>query len=254
MTTTVADAEALVNAVEKNHIHYATALDQRHHPAHLKLRELIINDRIGKITQLRIHYACWLPITWSPDHLCHDNWRVDFSRSGGGATMDLASHGLDLVEFLTGDRISWVNVRLQKRIHHYDVCDDGGVVLIETNSGILASLHLSYACPDALPRRRLEVIGSHGMLQATNTMGQTAGGKLLVTDETGKQHNIPFDDQEITPFRSQLEAFSQVILQRRKPWNSPRRELQTHTLFLESLQQAAAHLNLKPPAGDSTCR
>lgn len=252
MTTTVADAEALITAVEKHGVHYATALDQRHHPAHVKLRHLIEDGCIGKVTQVRIHYACWLPMDWSPDQISRDNWRVDFARSGGGAVIDLASHGIDLIEFLTGDRADWINVRLQKCVHDYAICDDGGVVLVQTRSGVLGSLHLSYACPDALPRRRLEVIGSRGMLQATNTMGQTAGGTLTLIDHEARQSPMAFDDEDVTPFQRQMEAFSAVVLNRREPWNSPRSELRTHTLFLDALQKAAAHL-VSPAAGDTLC-
>lgn len=253
MTTTLADAQALVASVEKNRIHYATALDQRHHPAHIALRDLIQDGRIGKVTQLRIHYACWLPLSWSPDHISRDNWRVDFGRSGGGATIDLASHGMDLVEFLTDDKLDWINVRLQRRVHDYNRCDDGGVVLVQTRSGILASLHLSYACPDALPRRRLEIIGSRGLLQATNTMGQTAGGTLTLVDEQGRRETIPFDNENVTPFHQQITAFGDVVLQRRKAWTSPRGELYTHTLFLNALQEAYTHLATELGSGDTPC-
>jgi predicted dehydrogenase/SAM-dependent methyltransferase len=253
MTTTVAEAKALIAAVENNHIHYATALDQRHHPAHITLRDLIQRGRIGKVTQLRIHYACWLPRTWSPDHISQDNWRVDFGRSGGGATIDLAAHGIDLVEFLTGDQVDWINVRLQRRVHDYDRCDDGGVVLVQTRSGILASLHLSYACPDALPRRRLEIIGSRGLLQATNTMGQTAGGTLALVDEQGRREIISFADEGVTPFHNQIASFGDVLLQRRQAWNSPQKELYTHSLFLNALQEAYIHLASALGRGDTPC-
>lgn len=253
MATSLADARALIAAVEKNHIHYATALDQRHHPAHIALRDLIQNGQIGTVTQLRIHYACWLPLTWSPDAISRDNWRIDFGRSGGGATIDLASHGIDLVEFLTNDLVDWINVRLQRRVHDYDRCDDGGIVLVQTRSGVLASLHLSYACPDALPRRRLEIIGSRGLLQATNTMGQTAGGTLEIVNEHGRRETIRFDDQEVTPFHNQITAFGDVILQRRTAWNSPQRELQTHTLFLNALQEAYTQLFKQLGRGETPC-
>ena len=95
--------------------------------------------------------------------------------------MDLAPHGLDLVDFLLGEPIADLAALTQSRVQDYAV-DDGALLIGRTGCGRLASLHVAYNCPDALPRRRLEVVGTKGMLVAENTMGQTAGGSLLFID------------------------------------------------------------------------
>jgi 1,5-anhydro-D-fructose reductase (1,5-anhydro-D-mannitol-forming) len=96
----VADARALVDACTGAGVLLGTAYDQRWHPAHARLRELV--PELGTVTAVRIVYCCWLPADWSPDGRPHDNWRVDPSRAGGGAAIDLAPHGLDLTGTLLG--------------------------------------------------------------------------------------------------------------------------------------------------------
>ena len=235
MAHDVAGAEAIAAAAAGSRARYATGFDQRHHPGHVSMAASINGGEIGTVTQIRIHYACWLPPGWTPDGRPHDNWRVDRSRSGGGATIDLAPHGVDLVAALTASPVVRIAAMLQNRVHGYeDNLDDGGVVTVQTASGVLASLHVSYACPDELPRRRIEVIGTAGTLTADDTMGQTAGGRVVRRDLAGDNHVVEFD-QSLTPFAAQIAAFVDVLDRRRTPYWDVAAELEQHRMLLGAM-------------------
>ncbi|NJC28160.1 Gfo/Idh/MocA family protein [Neolewinella antarctica] len=194
-------------AAERNQRLLVTAYDQRHHPAHREMRNIIRAGKLGTITQARIDYACWLPKEWSGD-----NWRINRKKAGGGAIIDLAPHGLDLLEWLLEDPIAEVHCFQQSLVQNYSV-DDGGVLSIRFESGTLAAQTVGYNRPETLPRRKLEIIGTQGMLTAENTMGQDAGGQLTFTDaETGTTENIPFD-AKTGPFTHQLTNFLDRIHQ-----------------------------------------
>ena len=211
IAATLADAEAAVSACSRAGVLYGTAFDQRHHPAHRALRAALAAGRIGTITAVRIVYACWLGPDWSSGHDGGDNWRADATKAGGGAMMDLAPHGLDLVEFLVGEPLEHVAAALQRRIHGYPV-DDGAILIGQTRTGVLANLHVAYNCPDLLPRRRLEVTGSAGMIVAENTMGQDAGGTLTLIDgRTGRSEPVPVSNVTDSPFLAQVRAFGQAL-------------------------------------------
>jgi predicted dehydrogenase len=203
MAAGLADAERMADAVRLAGIPYATAFDQRHHPAHVALRELIAAGRLGTVTAIRIVYACWVGPDWAPD-----NWRVDPARAGGGALMDLAPHGLDLVSVLSGEPLSDVVALRQRRVHDYAV-EDGAALCARTEGGVLATLHVAYNHPEHLPRRRLEVAGTGGLAVATDTMGQDPGGTLTVDGEP-----VSFDTAA-SPFTRQLEWFAEAVLGRR---------------------------------------
>ncbi len=124
--------------------------------------------------------------------------------------MDLAPHGLDLCQRLLGEPVEDVHLALQRRVHDYPV-DDGAVLSGRTPSGTLLSLHVAYNTPEALPRRRLEVVGSEGMLVATDTMGQDPGGRVTFVDgRTGAEEDVPFD-REASPFARQAAAFQAAV-------------------------------------------
>ena len=206
---TLAEASAMIAAVERAGALYGTAFDQRHHPAHVALREAIRAGMLGRVTAVRIVYACWLGADWAAGS-GRDNWRVEAGKAGGGALMDLAPHGLDLVDFLLDEPLVRVAALTQTRVQDYAV-DDGATLVGATASGALAQLHVAYNCPEGLPRRRLEVLGTRGQIVAENTMGQDPGGTLTFTEgATGASAPVPFD-AALSPFLAQVRAIAQAL-------------------------------------------
>lgn len=206
IAASIADAEAMGATVAASNALYGTAFDQRHHPAHRAIAEAITDGSIGRPIGVRIVYACWVDPLWTPDGNAHDNWRADPARAGGGAVIDLALHGLDLTERLLAEPVEALAIQLQQRIHDYPV-DDGGMLMGRTASGVLFQSHVAYNCAEVLPRRRLEVLGEHGMIVATDTMGQTPGGTLTRRcARSGEEQPIAFD-AATSPFAAQAAAF-----------------------------------------------
>ncbi|RZK61863.1 MAG: Gfo/Idh/MocA family oxidoreductase [Hymenobacter sp.] len=236
LARTAAEAAGMVAAAEAASTLLATAFDQRFHPAHVRLRELIQAGALGRVTCVRIHYACWTPADWVPDtdQGTYQNWRISAEQAGGGAMIDLAPHGLDLVQTLLDEPLTTVAALTQQRIHDYPV-DDGAVLIGQTASGVLLSQVVAYNCPDQFPRRSLEVIGDHGRALAVNTMGQTPGGSLTLTHPDGTVEEITFDGHA-SPFQRQVEAFAEAV-QSGQPFPfPPARDL--HTMRLLDLAAA----------------
>jgi predicted dehydrogenase len=229
LALTGADAKLMASQAKQSAKHLVCAFDQRHHPAHRAARALIGAGRIGKVTQVRIDYACWVAADFLPD-----NWRIEQDRSGGGAIIDLAPHGLDLFEFLVGDRLVDLTLFDQRRVHAYKV-DDGGVLIGRSQDGVLLSHTVSYNRLETLPRRRLEVIGTAGMLYAENTMGQTPGGSLTLTDREGITSAIAFPYQ--SPFDAQFEAF-RALCQGDEEARDPSEDVRLVSLLEEALEAA----------------
>ena len=255
----VADAEAIGAACTGRLA--GTAFDQRFHPAHRRIAEIVAAGELGTVTAVRIVYACWLPPDWSPygplseqfgsvtprsghptsdvvtDLPRHDNWRVDPARAGGGALVDLAPHGIDLVgALLGGDDLDTLHVLLQRRVHAYPV-DDGAVLAGRTAGGVVFSGHVAFNTPDAMPRRRLEVVGTRAQLVAEDTMGQTAGGRLTRIDADGAATDVAFD-RVTSPFAAQLAAFSAAVAgTERWPWPLER-DLRLHRLLHTAIERS----------------
>jgi predicted dehydrogenase len=235
MATNYKDAVAMVEACRANDVQYATAFDQRFQARHLKLRELVANNALGKITAAKIHYACWLPPEWAAN-----NWRIDREKAGGGAFIDLAPHGIDLLQFLLGEEITDFSCFLQQKVFDYPV-DDGAVAIGRFAHGALATLNVAYNCPENFPRRTLEIIGTKAMAIATNTMGQTSGGNLFLIEANGEQREIFVDaSDDISPFRRQIEVFSLCLLEEKRFPFAPERDLTTMRI-LDKVNKLQGH-------------
>ena len=130
----------------------------------------------------------------------------------GGALMDLAPHGLDLSSYLLNEDLVDIAAIGQARVHRYTV-EDGALLMARSRSGVMVQMHVAYNCPETLPRRRLEVVGTAGQAVATDTMGQTAGGTLDWIDAaTGVTQPIPVPGAERSPFLNQVEGFADAVL------------------------------------------
>lgn len=197
--------ERIAAVTARENVRMATAFDQRHHPAHDIIRRRIAEGDLGTVTAIRVVYCCWVDPDWSRG--TGANWRADQKCAGGGAVLDLAPHGLDLAQFLTGEPVEQLGMVLQRRIHDYPV-EDGGMITGRTKSGVLFSSHTSYNWPEDLPRRRLEIAGTKAMIVASDTMGQDAGGHMTRIDAAdGSSKTLKFDT-DTTPFARQAAAFA----------------------------------------------
>ena len=241
------DAAAIVRAFETAGTPLAVAFDQRFHPAHVRLREMVAAGELGTVTHARVHYACWLPADWSPDgpdsgHPPHDNWRKDPARAGGGAAIDLAPHGLDLLAVLLDSEWAELFALTRTAVQAYSV-DDGAVLCGRLSGGrwcgdVLASLHVGYDTPDALPRRRLELVGTRASAVLENTMGQDPGGTFtLHSAATGEATDVPFD-RAADPFAAQAEAFAACVSSGAPFPHPPAADLRRHELLLNALARS----------------
>ncbi len=184
LATTSADAAAMVAAAKKHGVHLACAFDQRFHPAHAAIHHLIHQKEVlGRVTQARIHYACWISSTWQKADFT-SNWRIDSAVAGGGAAIDLMPHGIDLLAYLLQSEVCDITLKTQRKIHDYTNeaggVEDGAVALVQFANQVLATIHVGYNCPEFIPRRQLEIIGEKGRIFASNTMGQDPGGTVEV--------------------------------------------------------------------------
>ena len=220
LATNVPDLERIRIASRAAPERFQTAFDQRYHPAHARIAQMIARGDLGTVTQMRIHYACWVGDDWGkvPDT---DNWRIDRQRAGGGAGFDLLPHCIDLVQTLLNDPIENSRLLYQHRVHPYATrdhqVDDGALVSARTKSGILVSIHVGYNCPENQPRRSIEISGSEGWLEAVNTMGQDPGGRIHV-EIKGEAEEIVFPVDPLSgPFLRQLDAVSRIWINGREP-------------------------------------
>jgi predicted dehydrogenase len=108
--------------------------NHRHHDSVIHMKQLIDSNEYGKVLWLRGRYGKSV----TKDYF--NQWRAKKELAGGGILMDQGIHMLDLFLFLSGD-FDVVKAEVSNLYWHMDVEDNAFVILKETDTGKVASLH-----------------------------------------------------------------------------------------------------------------
>ena len=188
LATTPADAHSMWAAMEAGGRLGTVPFVYRFHPMVREARELVRSGRVGRVVLAHGSYLQdWLS---TPED---DNWRVD-ARLGGAtrAFGDIGSHWCDLMEFVTGDRITAVSARSatvnESRGSAVVDTEDLVVLQFETAGGVLGSATISQVSPGRKNRLLLEVSGADATLSFDQEeseklwLGRRERSQLLVRD------------------------------------------------------------------------
>jgi predicted dehydrogenase len=187
LATSVADAEALVAAAAGRTA--TVPFVYRFHPLVREARARFASGAAGRVLTVNASYLQdWLLAAGD------DNWRVDAEQGGRSrAFADIGSHLVDLVEFVSGDRVSRLSatkrtVFAERAAHAGITTEDAAAVVIETASGAIGTLLVSQVAPGRKNRLWLEIAGSAESVgfdqeqPETLWVGRRAGSLLVPRD------------------------------------------------------------------------
>ena len=220
LTLTLKQAREAVAACRRHKVFLQEGYMMKFHAAHVKIKQLIDEGRLGKIVYMRAQLSCWYPKMAGA-------WRQDPKLGGGGALIDMATHLYDLLEYFAGPirRIAALTGTLVQDYRS----DDASTTLVEHRSGAHGTIDCFYCIPDEASRTRLEIYGSQGAILTEGTIGQSQAGKVegcFLRGEAGYDaaqnkdvvrqfQKIPFTP--INPYTAECDYFAQCILSGRAP-------------------------------------
>lgn len=133
--------------------HYRRSL-----PLFLKVKELLANNFIGKVNELKIimhKYA-------APKKYYENNWRVNKETAGGGLFYDLAPHQIDLVFYFFGSAISYQG-KVFNTAGLYEV-EDNVKGSIQLQNGIQFKGEWNFAMEQGEEKDEFIIIGDLGVI------------------------------------------------------------------------------------------
>ncbi|MCM8820789.1 MAG: Gfo/Idh/MocA family oxidoreductase [Candidatus Omnitrophica bacterium] len=221
LCTDLKETEEAIKICRNNGVFLQEGYMMKFHGAHIKIKELIEEGKIGKVVYIRAQLSCWYP-------LIKGAWRQDPKKGGGGALIDMATHLYDLVEFLTDEKIKYVSAIVNSQVQKYK-SEDSSTTLLELKSGTQATVDCFFCIPDEASRTRLEIYGSQGSIFTEGTIGQSEGGVVegifgLGTsgydakqskDVARRFRKINF--KKINPYTAECEYFAETILKNKPP-------------------------------------
>jgi 1,5-anhydro-D-fructose reductase (1,5-anhydro-D-mannitol-forming) len=129
MAMNEAEALLMVQTAEQCGRIFGVAYYRRAYPKVLRAKELIAAGVIGRpvLAELTCH-------EWRDEAGSQRRWLIDPAQAGGGPLYDIASHRIDVLNFLFGQPLR-VSGHLSNVVHHYAV-EDNATVMIEYASGV----------------------------------------------------------------------------------------------------------------------
>jgi predicted dehydrogenase len=165
LATTAADALELANLADSSGLTAVVPFVYRFHPMVREARQRVRGGAVGRIFTIQASYL--------QDWLLSENdddWRVDSALGGPSrAFADIGSHLCDLIEFVTGDRISRLNAQTRtvhaNRIRHSGIdTEDVVAILFETDGGAVGTLLISQVAAGRKNRLSFEISAAHSSL------------------------------------------------------------------------------------------
>ncbi|HXD72164.1 MAG TPA: Gfo/Idh/MocA family oxidoreductase, partial [Vicinamibacterales bacterium] len=110
VTRTLDEAEALARIVERSGCVFALTHNYTGYPLVRHARQLFQSGEMGVVRKVIVEYLQdWLMEPLEKQGSKQAAWRTDPAQSGlGGALGDIGTHALNLVEFVTGDRVDGI--------------------------------------------------------------------------------------------------------------------------------------------------
>jgi predicted dehydrogenase len=159
LSTDLASARQLVEAVERARVPNMVGLVLRSSPALLALRELVRDPEVGRVISVVFRDDQYLPT----QGMYGSTWRAEVAKAGSGVLLEHSIHDLDVLEWLFGEVDSVV--AREANVHGLDGIEDSVSVLAGLRSGATASLVSVWH--DVLSRpsqRRMEVFCERALL------------------------------------------------------------------------------------------
>jgi predicted dehydrogenase len=215
LTTTLADAEKLVKLAAGKQRLLGVTFNYSGYPMIRHAKQLVADGLIGKLRVVQAEYPQgWLATALEKTGQKQASWRTDPKQAGAGALGDIGSHAFQLVEFVTGEKVSEVAADVSAIVPGRMI-DDNVDVLLRFASGARGSLWASQVAIGHLNSHRLRVYGEKGSIQWL----QERPEELLVV-EAGQAPNFVRRGDPGTPTSSValpgghpegfIEAFSQL--------------------------------------------
>ncbi len=206
ISITFNDAKKIARAVKESGKQFEPGFNFRFYPGILKIKKLIDENAIGKITHARMVYG------HGGRRGMENEWKLKRKFAGGGALLDPGIHEIDLIRFLFGEIVSGEAFFRNSYWRGVDV-EDNAFFTFLTNKKILISGHSSITEWKNL--MRIEVFGTDGYIKLegrSKSYGpQTVVmGKRWFFEKNTKEKKWQFSDAE-NSFYCELKAFLQKI-------------------------------------------
>jgi len=156
ISTNIEDARTMINVCKQKNVKLGIAFPFRFSPTVKQVKRMIEENKIGNILAVNATNRGKMP----------GGWFISKVKAGGGAVMDHTVHVVDLLRWFLNREVKEVYAEVDSLLHNIDV-DDCGVLALEFEDGIFATLDTSWSRPKSFPTWgdiTMEIVGTKGVI------------------------------------------------------------------------------------------
>lgn len=213
------EAESMVKTAERSQLTLGVAYYRRMYPKIQRLRTLIADGAIGRPV-----FAEATSHGWFEPKDGSRAWLTKRTQAGGGPLYDIASHRIDLFNYLFG-RPARVIAQTSNVVHAYEV-EDNATVLIEYDSGVRAMVDVRW----------------HSQVDRDEFKVRGTKGEIDLNPLNGPIIQFPDGREELPPHLNLsypcIEDFVSAIPEHRQPAASGASSLYTDWVTAEAVRSA----------------
>ena len=165
-TVSLAECRKLSDEIKKSGLLYGLTHPYTSYPLIVEARQRVAAGQLGTIRKVIVEYTQgWLADAVERTGNAQAKWRLDPAKAGpSGCFGDIGVHAFNLVEFVTGLRVTELSADLN-RIVEGRVLDDDGVALLRFDNDASGVLVASQICTGDENGLRLRVYGEAASLE-----------------------------------------------------------------------------------------
>lgn len=184
LAMSIADANRVIEVVEKNNVTACVSHQNRFNIAVQHLHNAVTTNRFGKISHGSIN------IRWhrGEEYYKNEEWRGKWALDGG-TLMNQCIHGIDLMSWMLGEEVTEVYGMTNNAFHDYIEGEDIGVAVVRFKNGAVATIEGTVNCFEDF-EQTLCVFGEKGTVR----LGGHYANKV---DTWSFSDNLPEDDETI---------------------------------------------------------
>jgi predicted dehydrogenase len=232
MSTTVADAEAMIAACKAAKVKLMIAYRLHYEPTTLRAIQLIRDGNLGKVQAI---------VSANGFNIKAGEWRATKSLGGGGPLMDVGIYELNAARYLTGEEPMSFTAAISTIDHdgRFDTVEENTAWTMKFPSGAMASCNTTYGA--SMPGF-YRVYGSKGWLEVDGFSYQNL--RLRANYKSADPNAPAITLDELNPERDpkqfvrQADHFSECILEDRVP-KTPGEEGLRDMSYMQQIYRAA---------------
>jgi 1,5-anhydro-D-fructose reductase (1,5-anhydro-D-mannitol-forming) len=156
-----AEARSMVEAAGASGKNFGVAYYRRSYPKLQRAKQLLEAGAIGQPMVAELTSHSWF------DGKDKRSWLVDPAKAGGGPLFDIASHRIDVLNFLFGEPLR-VKGALSNLVHHYAV-EDNATVMVDYAGGVRGVVDVRWH--SKVSRDECRIRGTDGEIDLTPLNG-----------------------------------------------------------------------------------